>query len=161
MADSELLRELNRDVWHVFRRTYAAGDVAGFLAFHSPDLIRAGGPDKRVYGFDRYATETAEFMARMAEKGDRLAIDFRFVERIASGNLASERGVFRISVNPGTGRPREFYGRFHTFARKADGRWRIAVDYDSNADDSSEGGTVTAERFAAGAEIDDVDRFAG
>jgi hypothetical protein len=49
-----------------------------------------------------------------------------------------------------------FHGRFHTFARKLDGHWRFAVD-----DDTNDGGTVTAETFTAGAEIDDVDAFAG
>jgi ketosteroid isomerase-like protein len=107
-----------------------------------------------VYGFDEYAAQTEQFMAMVAENGDTLAIDFRFVERIASGDLASERGVFRITATPTVGSPREFYGRFHTFARKLDGRWRIAVDYDSD-----EGGSVTEETFEAGAEIDDIGPF--
>jgi hypothetical protein len=42
------------------------------------------------------------------------------------------------------------YGRFHTFARKTDGRWRIAVDYDSD-----ENATVTADDFAAAESMDD------
>ena len=48
-----------------------------------------------------------------------------------------------------------FYGRFHTFARKEEGRWRIAVDYDSD-----EGGTIDDAAFAAGTEMDDVAAFA-
>jgi hypothetical protein len=42
------------------------------------------------------------------------------------------------------------YGRFHTFARKTSGRWRIAADYDGD-----ENGTVTAEDFAAADPMDD------
>jgi hypothetical protein len=53
------------------------------------------------------------------------------------------------------GEERLFYGRFHTFARKEEGRWRIAVDYDSD-----EGGTIDDAAFAAGTEMDDVAAFA-
>jgi len=156
MADGELLRELNRDVWHAFRRAYGARDAAAFLALHTPDLIRAGGPDKQVHGFADYAAQTTQWFADLTERGDSIGIDFRFLERIAAGELASERGVFRITATRAGGEPRVFYGQFHTFARKTDGSWRIAADYDSN-----EGGTVTAETFAAAADIEDVAAFAG
>jgi uncharacterized protein (TIGR02246 family) len=156
MTDGALLAELNRDVWHAFRRAYAARDVEGFLALHLPELIRAGGPGRDVHGYPRYAEQTGEFFAELTRRGDGIVIDFRFTERIAAAGLASERGVFRITATPAAGAQRVFYGRFHTFARKVDGRWRIAVDYDSN-----EGGTVDADSFAAGTEIDDLTPFTG
>jgi uncharacterized protein (TIGR02246 family) len=156
MADGELLRELNRDVWHAFRRAYGARDAAAFLALHSPDLIRAGGPAHEVHGFEDYAAQTGQWFADLAGRGDSVGIEFRFLERIAAGDLASERGVFRITATRATGEQRVFYGRFHTFTRKQDGRWRIAVDYDTD-----DGGTLSAEPFAAGAEIDDVAAFEG
>jgi ketosteroid isomerase-like protein len=156
MADGELLRQVNRDIWHAFRRAYGACDASGFLAVHSPDLIRAGGPDKRVYGFDEYAAQTTQWFAGLAGRGERVGIDFRFVERVAAGDPSSERGIYRITATRADGDRRVFYGRFHTFARNVDGRWRIAVDYDSD-----EGGTVDEAAFAAGAEIDDVGAFGG
>jgi ketosteroid isomerase-like protein len=68
----------------------------------------------------------------MTAKGAELSIGFRFAERIVTEDVASERGVYRI-VMALPGEPeRVVYGRFHTFARKADGRWRIAVDYDTD-----------------------------
>ena len=150
MTDRALLAELDRDIWHAFRRAYAARDVEAFLALHLPELIRAGGPARDVHGYDEYAAQTGGFFAELTRRGDGIEIDFRFTERIAAAGLASERGVFRITATPAEGDQRVFYGRFHTFARKVDGRWRIAVDYDSN-----EGGTVDAESFAAGAAIGD------
>jgi hypothetical protein len=42
------------------------------------------------------------------------------------------------------------------FAHRDDGRWRIAVDYDS-----TDGGTITADTFAAAAAADGVEAFAG
>lgn len=154
MADTELLRELNRDVWHAFVRAYGARDAKAFLAVHSPDLIRAGGPEKQVHGYPEYATQTEQWFADLTERGDDIGIEFRFDERIASGDLASERGMYRITATRATGEQRVFYGRFHTFSRRIGDGWRIAVDYDSN-----EGGTVTEETFASGADIDDVAAF--
>jgi ketosteroid isomerase-like protein len=154
MADTELLRELNHDVWHAFVRAYGARDAKAFLAVHSPDLIRAGGPEKQVHGYPEYATQTEQWFADLTERGDGVGIEFRFDERIASGDLASERGTYRITATRATGGQRVFYGRFHTFSRRTGEGWRIAVDYDSN-----EGGTVTEETFASGADIDDVAAF--
>jgi uncharacterized protein (TIGR02246 family) len=156
VADRDLLHELNRDIWHPFRQAYGARDSEAFLALHTPDLIRAGGPSKEVYGFDEYAKQTERSFADMIARGDGVGIELRFLERIASGELASERGVFRITATRASGEQRVFHGRFHVMARKVDGRWRIAVDYDSD-----EGGTVTDETFATGVDIDDVAAFAG
>jgi ketosteroid isomerase-like protein len=156
MADAGFLRELNRDVWRAFVAAYAACDVAGFMDLYSQDLIRAGGPVKQVYGFDDYAAQTGEWFAEVTARGDSIGIEFRFLERIARDDLASERGIYKITAGQASGESRLFYGQFHTFARKDGGRWRIAVDYDS-----TEGGTITEATFAAAAGVDDVEAFAG
>jgi ketosteroid isomerase-like protein len=155
VADIEVLSELNTDVWHAFRRAYAAGDGAAFMALYTPDLIRAGGPDQSVYGFAEYAAQTTDWFAGLGASGDSIDIDFRFLERIASAGRASERGIYQITATH-DGDQRVFYGKFHTFSRKTAGRWQIAVDYDSN-----EGGTITAASFAAASPIDDVAVFSG
>jgi len=151
MAD--LLAELNRDIWHPFVAAYRALDIDAFLALNSTDVIRASGSkQKLVHGYDVYAKQMREFFAMVKTLNDRIAIDFRFHERVADGELASERGVYLLSVAPSLGGPRTRYGRFHTCARKTDGRWRLVFDYDSN-----DGADAAA--FEAGAAIDDVDRF--
>jgi hypothetical protein len=78
------------------------------------------------------------------------------LERIASAELASERGVYRITAAHADGEQQVFYGQFHTFARKAGGRWRIVADYDS-----TEGGAVTEKTFAAATAAEDIGAFAG
>jgi hypothetical protein len=150
---TDLFAELNRDIWHPFVRSYADLDAAAFLALNSPDLMRASGTSGQVQDYAGYATELREFFAMVAGNGDRIGIDFRFTERLASDALASERGVFRVSVVPAGGEPRARYGRFHSYARKSDGRWRLAADYDIGDENAG-------DDFAAGAEIDDVARFA-
>ena len=117
--------------------------------------IRAGGPASNVQDFGTYAAETEGWFADVGDRGDALDIDFRFLERIAGGDLASERGVYQITATKASGEQRVFYGKFHTFSRRTGGRWHIAVDYDSN-----ESGTITADTFAAGTPIDDVDPYA-
>jgi uncharacterized protein (TIGR02246 family) len=150
MTDNPLLDELNRDIWRPFRRTYRTRDLEGFLALYDPELIRAGGPTKEVYGFDRFAADMAGWFTHVAERGDSLDIEFRFTERIAAGRLASERGYTRITVTGAGAGDRVLHGRFHVFARKDDGRWRIVADYDTDDD-----GEITPETFATGAIVED------
>jgi ketosteroid isomerase-like protein len=149
MADNELLRELNNDIWHAFPRVY--GDADAFLALYAPDLIRAGGPTSKVQGYAEFAEITRQWFADLADRGSTVDIEFRFTERIADADLASERGVFRMTARRATGGEKVFHGRFHTFSRRIDGRWRIAVDYDSD-----ENGTVTADAFESAAPADDI-----
>lgn len=124
------LAELNADIWQPYRIAHAAGDTEAFLALHAPELIRAGGPAKTIQGLDEYAAESRAWRADLSARGSRVAIEFRFTERITDGELASERGVYRLTATRADGDQRVFHGHFHTFARKIYGHWRIAVDYD-------------------------------
>src|SRR5690242_1233301 len=149
---TNVLEDLNRDIWRPFVAAYGALDIEAFLALNRTDLIRASGTAGQVHGYDEYAAQMREFFAKVAERGDRISIEFRFHERIAAGDLASERGLLRLSVTSAGEPPRTLYGRFHTYARKTDGRWRFAADYDT-----SDG--ADAAVFDAGAAVDDLDRF--
>jgi ketosteroid isomerase-like protein len=151
MAD--LLDQLNRDIWHPFAAAYGGLDADAFMALNHPDVVHVDGTGGHITGYDEYAAQMRAFFAMVAERGDRIGIEFRFQERIAAGEHASERGLFRLSVAPADGDPRERYGRFHTIARRVDGRWRFAVDYDTAED-------ADADAFAAAAPVDDVERFA-
>ena len=143
------LDELNRDIWRAFRRTYGERDLTGYLDLYDRDLIRAGGPGQEVYGYDRLEADTTAFFAKATARGDHFDIDFRFTERIAEAGLASERGYYRITANLADASTSVLHGRFHTFARQRDGRWRIAVDYDTDVP------PVTPEEFASAAGIED------
>ncbi|MEU7528757.1 hypothetical protein AB0A74_23705 [Saccharothrix sp. NPDC042600] len=147
---TDLLTQINHDVWEPFRRAYAGLDARAFLAVHGPDLIRAGGPARQVRGHAEYTDDITEFFGRVAAAGDRLAIVLRFTERLASADAASERGVFRIDAVK-AGEPRTVFGHFHVFCRRTD-RWRIVVDYEP-------AGTATEEEFAAAVAEDDVAAF--
>ncbi|HET7018871.1 MAG TPA: nuclear transport factor 2 family protein [Streptosporangiaceae bacterium] len=137
-------------MWRAYRHAYNSGDAEAFIALHTPELIRAGGPAMTISGFRDFAAITRQWLTELAERGDTVEIEFRFTERIVDGDLASERGVYQLTARRVTGEMKVMYGRFHTFARKANGRWRIVADYDSD-----ENGSVTAEDFDSAAAMDD------
>ncbi|MEV6238910.1 DUF4440 domain-containing protein [Lentzea sp. NPDC051838] len=152
--DTDLLRQLNDDIWHPFRLAYAKLDAPAFLDLHAPELIRAGGQTKELLGFEDYSDQVAKWFAGLADRGSSVTISFRFVERIASDALASERGIFQIRSRRANGDERTFYGRFHTYARRTDGRWRICVDYDTD-----ERSATLESEFLAAVDADDVEAF--
>jgi hypothetical protein len=94
-VDTDLLRQLNNDIWHPFRLAYAKLDAPAFLDLHAPELIRAGGPAKQVFGFAGYSDQTEKWFAELADRGSSVTISFRFVERSASNNLASSAASSR------------------------------------------------------------------
>lgn len=150
---AQSLAELNADIWRPYREAHAAGDTDVFLALHAPELIRAGGPTKSVQGLDEYAALSRSWRADLTERGSRVAIEFRFTERITDGELSSERGVYRLTATRADGDQRLLHGHFHTFARKIYGRWRIVVDYD-NTD-------ATPADFEAATDPDDLTPYTG
>lgn len=148
-ARDRLLRELNDHIWRAYRHAFRTGDADTFLALFAPDLIRAGGPAKTIEGFAEYDPVTRQWLAELALRGDSVDIEFRFTERIVRLDLASERGYYRLTAMRADGDRKVLYGRFHTFARRIEGRWRIVVDYDSD-----ENASVTEADFAAADALD-------
>ena len=142
MTVDHLIDELDRDIWQPFVDAYAARDTAAFATLHALDLIRVEATNAWSGGLDRYLDRVGAFFDDMTAKGGRISIAFRFVERVAAERMASERGVYRIVMSLPDEGEKVFYGRFHTFARKVDDRWQIAVDYDT-----TENGTVGEADF--------------
>jgi ketosteroid isomerase-like protein len=153
-VETTLLRQLNDDIWHPFRLAYAKLDAPAFLDLYAPELIRAGGPAKQVLGLTEYSGQIENWFAELADRGSTVTIAFRFVERIASRDVASERGIFRIVSKRSESDERTFYGRFHTCARRTGGRWRICFDYDTD-----ERPATLEKEFLAAVDVDDVDAF--
>lgn len=154
MTDTALLQALNDDIWYRFPRSYVDRDPDAHLALFGPELIRAGGGE--VVDFATYDRQIREFFAKAASLGDSFTIEFRFTDRLAAGGLACERGVFKIVATPASGRSGVNYGRFHTFARLIDGRWRIVADHDTRTDQN---GPVGESHFAAAKDVDDLAAF--
>jgi hypothetical protein len=148
------LDEINRDIWLPFRSSYTTLDLAGFLGFQAPELVRVEAGTGWIGGLDDYGERVGEAFEQAAVRGDRLAIDFRFLERIAGDGVASERGMYRVTVTPADGPAQEFFGRFHTISRCTADGWRFILDYDGDAS-----GPVDAVAFASGHAIEDTQPF--
>lgn len=143
-TDPQLLQELERDIWTPFAAAFAAGRPDDYIALHSPSLVRAMGDARRIEPVERWMKGTQGMFRSFSERGTRVAIAFRFLERIANAEAASERGIFEFTMTDPQGAARTTYGKFHVISRKEEGRWRILVDYDS-----SEGGTIGRDSFLA------------
>src|SRR5262245_20250336 len=96
MTAEDLLAELDRDIWRPFVDAYAACDTAAFAALHAPDLIRVEAATSWSGGLAEYTQRVGAFFDDTRRDGGRIAIAFRFLERIAGERTASERGIYRI-----------------------------------------------------------------
>jgi len=144
------LQTLNDDVWLPLSRTYADADVDRYLGLHAPDFVWVRPDEGIIEGLDDYGTRIRQSFADLPE-GVTVRLAFRFTERIASADLASERGIVRMSGDGPRGPLPVRYSRFHTIARRGAGRWRLVVDYD--------GGHADETDFEAAQAVDDLRTF--
>ena len=153
-TNPEYLRELDREIWKPFVAAFAAGKAEDYFALHSDGFVRVMADARRVEPREAWMTGTRGMFRHFAERGIKPSITFRFMERLANGQSASERGIFEFTTTDAKGATRRAYGKFHVISRKEGGRWRILVDYDSN-----EGGTVNRDTFLAAHAPDDYARY--
>lgn len=139
----EKLRAIDRDIWRPFIEAYAAGDAEKYEALHTEDFVRA--TVEAVYGKAQSLASTQRHFGYNRANNRRCTIDFRFFERTVGEGLASERGIYRYTSIRPDGSSEDYYGKFHVIHRLVQGRWMIAVDYDSDED-----GNIGKEDFDAG-----------
>jgi len=142
---TEVLQEINRDIWLPFIESYNELDAEKFMAIHSEDLVRVPRDAKRIFGYEQYKKNNEEYWKRGRENGRTREIDFAFLERIYNRTMASEIGIFRVINEKDTEKEETYYGKFHVILLKKEGKWKIRMDSDSN-----EGNTIDKEDFEAG-----------
>lgn len=133
------LKEINQQVWHVFTKAFETSDVELFKSIHSKDLIRVNGDNDIVKNLNEYLQGYEQNWKNPAINN---TISFRFIERINNEHVASERGIYKFTVNPGSYSENSYYGKFHVILRKEDNIWKLMVDYDS-----SENNTIDQEAY--------------
>jgi hypothetical protein len=143
-ADPAVLKSIDQEIWLPFIKAFATGNADEYIGLHSKNLIRPMGDAKRIEPYDRWTGGTRGMFKSFAERGTKVAIEFRFLERFANEDTASERGIFEFSMTNAKGETQKSYGKFHVILKKEDGKWKILMDYDS-----SEGRTINAESFKA------------
>jgi ketosteroid isomerase-like protein len=137
--------DINNQVWKPFTRAIMKQDVAGFIAVHSKDVLRAELNDNKVLDYSTYLTGMEKSWPGWKEYNQKNNVQYtfelRFLQRISNGNLAYETGYFK-NESITNGQKRVSYGKFQVALRKENGVWKILVDSDTN-----EGGTITEEMF--------------
>lgn len=154
--DVSILKEINEQVWAVFTDAYATNDAQKYIGLHSKELIRAtGGRWKSVSDLTKYGENaSADFAGRKAA-GEKADIQFRFLERIADEKSASERGIYQLAILNSKGELQgKYYGKFHVFMRKEEGKWKILIDYDSD-----EGRTINESSYISAFAMDDYTKY--
>ena len=142
---TEVLQEINRDIWLPFIESYNELDAEKFMAIHSEDLVRVPRDAKKIFGYEQYKKNNEEYWKRGREEGRTRDIDFAFLERIFSKTMASEIGIFQVINEKGTVKEETYYGKFHVILLKKEGKWKIRMDSDSD-----DGNTIDMEDFEAG-----------
>ncbi|WP_353778562.1 DUF4440 domain-containing protein [Winogradskyella sp. 3972H.M.0a.05] len=150
--NTEELKLINQQIWEPFSKAFETLDSDLFASIHNPALLRVSGDQKTIRFFDAYM---AGYKDRWKDNTSiKHTISFRFFERIADKNIASERGIYKLTMNPGSQKERSFYGQFHVLHKKVDGRWKIILDYDSSEND-----TINEASYNSAHGIDEYDKY--
>lgn len=148
------LKDINKQVWKHFYTAFSELNYEDMAKIHSKDLWRVTGNSKRIRNYDDYISNYKRNFERTKKEGMTNHIALRFFERIVSGDRASERGVYELTVNKGKKDEQRYYGQFHVLHQKENGVWKILMDYDSN-----EGNTINDASFKQAKAIDDFSEF--
>jgi len=136
---------INNQVWKPFTKAIMTQDVAGFIAVHSKDVVRAELNDNLVMDYATYLAGMEKSWPGWKESNKKNNVQYtfelRFLQRISNGTQAYEVGYFKNETVI-AGQKRVSYGKFQVALRKENGTWKILVDSDTN-----EGGTITDDMF--------------
>lgn len=132
---------INEQVWEVFSMAFQTLDYEMFASIHHPSFIRINGNQDIIKSREEYLST---YENNWEYKDRKLKIDFRFLERITNNDFASERGIYKMTINPDTQNSASYYGKFQVLMKKEKGKWQLTVDYDSD-----ENGTIGEDDFQA------------
>lgn len=126
------VRSIDEDVWIPFAEAYRTGRLELLDGILAAEFVRVERSSQWIGDRQQYLARTAEGFATASRRGDSLAIEFRFSDRLVGGGLAHDSGVYRVTIGGVDGEVRHFYGRFDTTLRSTPDGWRLIVDLDSN-----------------------------
>lgn len=150
-SKTDQYKQINKQVWEPFTEAFETLDSELFSSLHSDDLIRVNADGKSAQGKKAYITGYKERWTNISRKQ---TISFRFFERINNNASASERGIYKLTINPNTTEEQSYYGKFHVFLRKENAIWKITIDYDS-----SEENTINNTSYESAFAMNDYDKY--
>lgn len=153
-ANPTLLKAIDADVWVPYSKAFAEGKANDYIGLHSKSLLRVMGDLKYVDPYEGFTRNMTEMFDNLKKQNVRVSIQFRFTERIANQDTASERGVYEFVMTDAKGKVTKNYSRFHNFLRKEGGKWKIVMDYDNG-----EKGAVNEAAYKAAFARDDYAKY--
>ena len=148
---SNELKLINQHIWQPFTKAFETLDYKLFESIHDSSLLRVSGDQKTIRTFKTYLDG---YEQRWKNSTRKQTISFRFLERISNDNYASERGIYKLTLDSGTKQERSFFGKFHVLHRKINGQWKIILDYDSNEEN-----TIDEKSYLSAHSIDALEKY--
>ncbi len=130
VAQSHVLDQINQDVWQPFYEAYAQNDPRIMANLYRKDGFRISPEAQSVFSYREITDAYRQTFADQSAKGITQQLRLNFTERTCSENAATERGIYALTLYPGTPREATFYGKFHMLLRKEYGRWKIFMEYE-------------------------------
>ena len=150
---TELLSEINRDVWTPFQQGINTDVDRLYIDVHSTGFHWVDpGSKGRIMDFNEYVEDSKMVMARRRSNQEKSEIEIRFLERNVKGDFASEKCISKFStIKPGV-ETQTGYGITHYFFRKESRTWKMVLQYNTTE-------KATEEMFMNAAKANEVDKF--
>ena len=148
------LQDINNDVHKQFYQAYDSLDYKLMESIHSKKLIRVPADRNTILNYEEYMKQDKNSFEHTKKNNGTLNIELRFFERLNNDSVASERGIYKFTINKGREDEQIYYGKFHVLLIKEDDTWKILMDYDSN-----ENNTIGEEDFDNAYEMNNFEKF--
>jgi hypothetical protein len=148
------LKDINNTVHLKFYQAFDSLDCSIMQSIHSKKLIRIPADRKTILNYKDYMDKYKHDFDNVKKNNGTLNISLRFFERLNNDSIASERGIYKFTINKGQKNEQIFYGKFHVILVKEDNTWKILMDYDSN-----ENNTIGEEDFNKAHGMNDFEQY--
>lgn len=107
---------------------YKALDAAAIASLYTETAAYLA-PDQNIQTGREIEANFSRFFERMKQRGDRVAISFRIVQRQVQDALACDVGIYTLEITAADKSSRQKRGKFVTVATRArEGAWSLQVD---------------------------------
>jgi hypothetical protein len=148
------LQDINNDVHHKFYQAFDSLDLSLMESIHSKKLIRIPADRNTILNYKEYMDEYKRSFEDVKKNNVSLNISLIFFERLNNDSVASERGIYKFTINKSKKDEQVYYGKFHVILIKEDNTWKILMDYDSN-----ENNTIGEDDFNKAYGMNEFDNF--
>lgn len=148
---TDCVKNINAHIWSNFTISFETFDLELFKSLHTENFIRASGNSKSLKDKKTYING---YKKTWESPKIKQTISFRFLERFCDGKTASERGIYKLTINPDRLTEKSYFGQFHVILIKVKDQWKFLVDYDSD-----ENNTINENSYNRAFALDNYEKF--